>query len=247
MSQLSKQQLAANNASDFPNNNVGAITPTILRGFNTNMIDSLVDENSYNIDSASLSGSAASLQNQIDALVLSGSGIVIQEEGVSQGAATTMNFVGPIITVGVTSSIATVTVNSSTLATTGSNIFVGNQTINGNISASGAFTASLREGYAWIGGVGNVSNLVATSSFIAIGTSGTAGSSGTSGTNGSQGVSGTAGSSGTSGTSGTSGSNGTAGSSGTSGTSGANGSSGSSGTSGTNGTAGSGGFRYIRR
>ena len=43
MSQLSKTQLAAENASDFPNNNTGAITPTILRGFNTDMIDSLVD------------------------------------------------------------------------------------------------------------------------------------------------------------------------------------------------------------
>ena len=182
MSQLNKTQLEAENQSSFPNNNTGFITPLLLREFNTDMIDSLVDEGQYNIDSASLSGSAASLQNQVDALVLSGSGIVIQEEGVSQGAATTMNFVGPIITVGVASSIATVTVNSSTLATTGSNIFVGNQTINGNISASGAFTASLREGYAWIGGVGNVSNLVATSSFIAIGTSGTAGSGGTAGT-----------------------------------------------------------------
>jgi hypothetical protein len=54
MSQLNKTQLEAENQSDFPNNNVGAITPTILRGFNTDMIDSLVDENSYNIDSASI-------------------------------------------------------------------------------------------------------------------------------------------------------------------------------------------------
>jgi collagen type VII alpha len=37
--------------------------------------------------------------------------------------------------------------------------------ITGRISASGAFTASLASGYAWVGGAGNVSRLVATSSF----------------------------------------------------------------------------------
>ena len=45
-------------------------------------------------------------------------------------------------------------------ATTGSNTFVGNQEI------QGALTASLQQGYAWVGGVGGVSTLVATSSFI---------------------------------------------------------------------------------
>ena len=216
MSQLNKTQLQAENLSSFPNNNVGAITPTVLREFNTDMIDSLVDESSYNIDSASLSGSVASVQNQVNALVLSGSGIIVSDEGTVQGSVTQMNFIGPTLAINVTGSMANVYANTSGLATTGSNTFVGNQTINGNISASGAFTASLREGYAWIGGVGNVSNLVATSSFIAIGTSGTAGTSGTSGTNG---TAGSGGSSGTSGTNGTAGSGGSSGSSGTSGTS----------------------------
>ena len=44
-------------------------------------------------------------------------------------------------------------------ATTGSNTFVGNQNIQGTI------TASIAEGFALVGGVGNVSTLVATSSF----------------------------------------------------------------------------------
>lgn len=44
-------------------------------------------------------------------------------------------------------------------ATTGSNTFVGNQIINGDL------TASLQEGYAWVGGTGNVTNSVPTSSF----------------------------------------------------------------------------------
>jgi fibronectin-binding autotransporter adhesin len=45
------------------------------------------------------------------------------------------------------------------LATTGSNTFTGNQNIQGTI------TASIQEGFALVGGVGNVSTLVATSSF----------------------------------------------------------------------------------
>ena len=44
-------------------------------------------------------------------------------------------------------------------ATTGSNTFVGNQNIQGTI------TASIQEGFVLVGGVGNVSKLVATSSF----------------------------------------------------------------------------------
>jgi hypothetical protein len=63
MAQLTKAQLATENAADFPNNNSGLITPAILRGFNTDMIDSLVDEVSYNIDSASFSASIAQLDN----------------------------------------------------------------------------------------------------------------------------------------------------------------------------------------
>ena len=40
MSQLNKTQLAAENQSSFPNNNTGAITPLLLREFNTDIIDS---------------------------------------------------------------------------------------------------------------------------------------------------------------------------------------------------------------
>jgi hypothetical protein len=53
--------LKVDNNQSFPNNNNGAITPSILRAFNTNMIDSMVDEISYNVDSASWN-------QQIDAL-----------------------------------------------------------------------------------------------------------------------------------------------------------------------------------
>ena len=53
MAQLSKQALIVENNSSFPNNTSNYITPAILRSFNTDMIDSLVDENTYNSDSAS--------------------------------------------------------------------------------------------------------------------------------------------------------------------------------------------------
>jgi len=53
MSELSKQALKVENNTSFPNNNSGLITPQILRDFNTDMIDSLVDEIGYTADSAS--------------------------------------------------------------------------------------------------------------------------------------------------------------------------------------------------
>ena len=57
MAELSKQALKVENNTEFPNNNAGLITPSKLRGFNVDMIDSLVDEISYQIDSASWNSS----------------------------------------------------------------------------------------------------------------------------------------------------------------------------------------------
>ena len=61
MAEITKQALKVDNNTSFPNNNNGAITPSILRAFNTNMIDSMVDEIGYNLDSGSWN-------QQIDAL-----------------------------------------------------------------------------------------------------------------------------------------------------------------------------------
>ena len=57
------------------------------------------------------------------------------------------------------SSVVVEGLSAPNLATTGSNTFVGDQDIQGTI------TASIQEGFALVGGVGNVSTLVATSSF----------------------------------------------------------------------------------
>ena len=61
MSQLNKTQLEAENQSSFPNNNSGFITPTLLREFNTDIIDSTVNQGTYNSNSASFSASIANL------------------------------------------------------------------------------------------------------------------------------------------------------------------------------------------
>jgi len=62
MAEISKQALKVDNNTSFPNNNNGAITPSILRAFNTNMIDSMVDEIGYNVDSASWNQQIDSLE-----------------------------------------------------------------------------------------------------------------------------------------------------------------------------------------
>ena len=62
MSELTKQQLTVENNSSFPNNNTGFITPTLLRTFNGNIIDSMVDEVTYNANSASWETEITALQ-----------------------------------------------------------------------------------------------------------------------------------------------------------------------------------------
>ncbi len=57
MSQISKQALIVDNSQSFPNNNAGEITPSDLRGFNVNMIDSLVSEIPYQSFTASVTNS----------------------------------------------------------------------------------------------------------------------------------------------------------------------------------------------
>ena len=61
MAELTKVALKVENNTQFPNNNSGYITPSRLRGFNTDMIDSTVNQEQYNADSASWN-------NQINAL-----------------------------------------------------------------------------------------------------------------------------------------------------------------------------------
>ena len=63
MSELSKQALKVENNQEFPNNNSGFITPSRLRGFNEDIIDSTVNQTSYNTDSGSWNQQIDALEN----------------------------------------------------------------------------------------------------------------------------------------------------------------------------------------
>ena len=125
MSQKTKAQLEAENQSNFPNNNTGYITAERLRQFNTDMIDSMVDEGSYNTDSASFSASIDLIENQIDNLIVSGGAIKVAEEGVLVGVSATLNFSGSSVTASYDSAskIATIAVNATETDLTALNQF----------------------------------------------------------------------------------------------------------------------------
>lgn len=66
MSQISKQALLVENNTNFPDNNTGYITPSLLREFNTDLIDSTVNQTAYNSFTASVTASI-DLLNQFTA------------------------------------------------------------------------------------------------------------------------------------------------------------------------------------
>jgi hypothetical protein len=61
MSQISKQALLVDNNQSFPTNNAGEITPSDLRAFNVNMIDSNVNQSEYTTNSGSWNVSISNL------------------------------------------------------------------------------------------------------------------------------------------------------------------------------------------
>jgi hypothetical protein len=63
MAEISKQALQVANNTDFPNNSTGYITPELLRGFNTDMIDSTVNQSQYTINSGSWNSSITQLNS----------------------------------------------------------------------------------------------------------------------------------------------------------------------------------------
>ena len=73
MSQLTKQQLKGENQTQFPNNNIGAITPSNLRAFNVDMIDSTVNQTDFTNFSGSVAGQFASITSSLPPGVVSGS------------------------------------------------------------------------------------------------------------------------------------------------------------------------------
>ena len=73
MPELSKVALQVDNNQSFPNNNNGYITPAILRSYNTNIIDSTVNQIQYTTDSGSLNYKVEVLSAQTGSYLTTGS------------------------------------------------------------------------------------------------------------------------------------------------------------------------------
>jgi hypothetical protein len=140
MAILTKNQLSASNASSFPDNTTGAITPQVLRDFNTGVIDTLVDSlntGSYAITTGSNdfteanSFTSISASSFVSASVFVGDGskltnitasvaLPISDEGILLGYATQLNFSGSNISASLQAGVATISVNTNNLVTTSS-------------------------------------------------------------------------------------------------------------------------------
>ena len=147
MSQLSKAQLATENSTSFPNNTTGYITPALLRDFNTNMIDSNVNQTVYTTDSASF-------DSRIDSLESFSSSIAIDYINQTELNAATASLSASLTTT-INTKVSNTTFNSFSASVTqsitdlqngkanlnGGNSFTGSQAIYGDITASGDIVA----------------------------------------------------------------------------------------------------------
>ena len=140
MAILTKAQLQADNSASFADNNTQAITPLILRSYNGNIIDTLVDSldtGSFartavsNDFTAANSFTSISASSFISASAFVGDGtkitgvtasvsLPISEEGVLLGNSTQLNFSGSNITAVLSAGIATISVTVNNLVTTSS-------------------------------------------------------------------------------------------------------------------------------
>jgi hypothetical protein len=131
MAILTKAQLQAANSASFPNNNSQAITPQILRDYNSSVIDTLVDSldtgsfartditndftqtNNFTSISASAFVSASNFIGDGSKLtnITASTALPILDEGILQGYATSMNFTGSAISASVIAGTAVVQVN----------------------------------------------------------------------------------------------------------------------------------------
>lgn len=159
MAILTKAQLKAENSSSFPNNNSQAITPQILRDYNVDIIDTLVDSNSTasfartdltNQFSATNNFTSISASSFVSASAFTGDGsrltnitasvaLPILDEGVLQGYATSMNFTGSAISAQVIAGTAVVQVNIDNVG------LVTTASFNAYTSSTNAFTASTNQ------------------------------------------------------------------------------------------------------
>jgi hypothetical protein len=152
MAELNKGALTSENNNSFPNNNTGFITPTLLRTFNGNMIDSLVDEVTYNIDSASFSSSISLLKNFSSSL----DATFATDAQLSASASTLQDNINLKVNTSQTSSM---TVLSSSFATTAS------FALNVPITASYAISSSQATSASYAVTASHATNIPVTASY----------------------------------------------------------------------------------
>lgn len=156
MAILTKAQLQSANSASFPDNNSQAITPQILRTYNSDVIDTLVDSldtgsfafqgvtneftqpNNFTSISASSFVSASEFVgngSKITGITASIS-LPILDEGIPQGNATSMNFTGSAISATIVGGTAVVQVNIEGAG------FVTTSSFNSFTSSTNTFTQS---------------------------------------------------------------------------------------------------------
>ena len=114
MAILTKAQLQADNSASFADNNTQAITPAILRSYNANIIDTLVDSldtgsfaTTSSFNTASLNTATASFTPRISNLESKSASVDI--------------------------TLSSINSKTGSYATTGSNTFFGTQTYSGSV------------------------------------------------------------------------------------------------------------------
>jgi hypothetical protein len=191
MAILTKAQLKAENSSSFPNNNSQAITPQILRDYNVDIIDTLVDSNSTasfartdltNEFSATNNFTSISASSFVSASEFVGDGskltnitasiaIPISDEGILQGYATQLNFSGSNISASLQAGIATISVNTNNLVTTSSfNSYTSSNDskVNSLISATASYANSASVAAVDAAQQSQINSLIASTSSFAL-------------------------------------------------------------------------------
>jgi len=131
MSQLSKQDLKAENQLSFPNNNNGAITPSDLRAFNVDMIDSTVNQTSFDSFSGSVASQFAAATGSVNSSI-TGSSLITASFNNGTRNLTFTKGDASTFAVNIPDVSGSAAINTGSFATTGSNTFVGQQTIQDN-------------------------------------------------------------------------------------------------------------------
>lgn len=148
MASISKAALATENSTSFPNNNTGYITPELLRNFNTDMIDSTVNQTVYTADSTSFDSRVDSLEAFSSSLVIDYVNTTDLNNATASLSSSLMSTInGKLDTSSFTSFSTSVDSRLDDLSTykanlVGGNSFTGSQSVFGNITSTDNIIAS---------------------------------------------------------------------------------------------------------